>query len=126
MLAEHVNNGADFSIAFFAIEQEKAAHQFGVLSVNENGRIIDFEEKPKDPKTISGEDNKALVSMGIYVVSQKYLSSMLRHDSVSERSNHDFGKDIIPEGLRRGDHFHAYMFRNPTNDDPPYWRMLAL
>ena len=122
MLAEHVNNGADFSVACFAIEREKAAHQFGVLSVNENGRIIDFEEKPKDPKTISGEDNKALVSMGIYVVSQKYLSSMLRDDAVSERSNHDFGKDIIPEGLRRGDHFHAYMFRNPTNDDPPYWR----
>ena len=92
------------------------------MSVNENGRIIDFEEKPKYPKTMSGEDNKALVSMGIYVVSQKYLASMLRDDAVSERSNHDFGKDIIPEGLRRGDHFHAYEFRNPTNDDPPYWR----
>ena len=60
MLAEHVNNGADFSVACFAIEREKAAHQFGVLSVNENGRIIDFEEKPKDPKTIPGEENKAL------------------------------------------------------------------
>ena len=122
MLAEHVNNGADFSVACIAVEAAKAANQFGVMSVSENGRIINFEEKPKDPKTISGKGNKALVSMGIYVVSHRYLASMLRDDAVSERSSHDFGKDIIPEGLRRGDHFHAYEFRNPTNDNPPYWR----
>ena len=122
MLAEHVNNGADFSIACIAIEAAKAAHQFGVMSVNDSGRIINFEEKPKNPKAISDEDNMVLVSMGIYVVSQKYLASILRDDAVSERSNHDFGKDIIPEGLRRGGHFHAYEFRSPTNDEPPYWR----
>ena len=122
MLAEHVSAGADFSVACMTVESEKAANQFGVLSADENGRITHFEEKPNEPKTVPGQKNMALVSMGVYLVSNEYLATRLREDALSQSSSHDFGKDIIPEGIRRGDHFHAHTFRNPTNDDPPYWR----
>ena len=122
MLAEHVSAGADFSVACMMVESEKAANQFGVLSSDETGRITHFEEKPDEPKTVPGQKNMALVSMGVYLVSNEYLATRLREDSLSQSSTHDFGKDIIPEGIRRGDHFHAHKFRNPTNEDPPYWR----
>jgi glucose-1-phosphate adenylyltransferase len=122
MLAEHVNTGADFSIACMIIESEKAANQFGVLSVDDTGRITHFEEKPSVPTTVPGQKDMALVSMGVYLVSNEYLASRLREDALSRSSTHDFGKDIIPEGIRRGDNFHAHTFRNPTNEDPPYWR----
>ena len=122
MLAEHVNTGADFSVACMMIESERAANQFGVMSVEDTGRIIQFEEKPNEPTTIPGQKNMALVSMGVYVVSNEYLAKSLREDALSQLSTHDFGKDIIPKGIRRGDHFHAHTFRNPTNDDSPYWR----
>lgn len=122
MLAEHVNNRADFSIACMTVRKETAAGQFGVLSVNPNGNIVNFEEKPLEPKTIPGKGNNCLVSMGVYVVSHEYLVARLREDAARQESAHDFGKDIIPDGLRRGDHFHAHLFQNPTNDDAPYWR----
>ena len=104
------------------IECEKAANQFGVLSVDDTGRITHFEEKPNAPTTVPGQKDMALVSMGVYLVSNEYLASRLREDALSRSSTHDFGKDIIPEGIRRGDNFHAHTFRNPTNEDPPYWR----
>ena len=122
MLAEHVNTGADFSVACMIVESEKAANQFGVLSVDDTGRITQFEEKPNMPTTVPGQKDMALVSMGVYLVSNEYLASRLREDALSRSSTHDFGKDIIPEGIRRGDNFHAHRFRNPTNEDPPYWR----
>ena len=122
MLAEHVNTGADFSVACMTVESEKAANQFGVLSVDDTGRITHFEEKPKVPTTVPGQKDMALVSMGVYLVSNEYLAKSLREDALSQSSTHDFGRDIIPEGIRRGDNFHAHTFRNPTNEDPPYWR----
>ena len=122
MLAEHVNTGADFSVACMMVESEKAANQFGVMSVDDSGRIIHFEEKPDEPTTIPGQKSMALASMGVYLVSSEYLLKSLQEDALSEVSAHDFGKDIIPNGIERGDHFHAHTFRNPTNDDPPYWR----
>ena len=122
MLAEHVNMRADFSVACMAVDIEKAANQFGVMTINENGRIINFEEKPSSPTPLPGKSKKALASMGIYVVSHRYLAERLREDAALSGSTHDFGRDIIPEGLRRGDYFHAHLFQNPTNDAPPYWR----
>ena len=52
MLAEHVNTGADFTVACMTVDVEQAAKQFGVMGVNENGRILDFEDKPAKPKNI--------------------------------------------------------------------------
>ena len=122
MLAEHVNMRADFSVACMEVDIEKAASQFGVMTISESGRIIDFIEKPSSPAPLPGKKNKTLASMGIYVVSHRYLAERLREDAGRSGSSHDFGRDIIPEGLRHGDYFHAHIFQNPTNVDPPYWR----
>ena len=122
MLAQHVNTVADFSVACMTVDMETAAGQFGVMEVDESGRIIGFEEKPASPKTIPGQNDKALASMGIYVVSQDYLAASLREDANLQGSSHDFGRDIIPKGLQRGDHFQAHEFRNPTDERTPYWR----
>ena len=78
MLAQHVNTVADFSVACMTVDMETAAGQFGVMEVDESGRIIGFEEKPASPKTIPGQNDKVLASMGIYVVSQDYLAARLR------------------------------------------------
>ena len=60
-----------------------------------------FEEKPNEPTTIPGQKNMALVSMGVYLVSNEYLAKSLREDALSQSSTHDFGKDIIPEGNKK-------------------------
>ncbi|MEC7464618.1 MAG: glucose-1-phosphate adenylyltransferase [Pseudomonadota bacterium] len=122
MLAQHVNTRADFSVACISIDKELAAGQYGVMEVDGSGRIIGFEEKPENPKTVPGQDDKVLASMGIYVVSQSYLAARLRDDADLQGSSHDFGRDIIPEGLKRGDHFQAHEFRNPNDEQTPYWR----
>jgi len=122
MLAEHVNLGADFTVACMTVEADLAKNQFGVMEVDKGGRIIGFEEKPSEPKTIPGTSNMALASMGIYVVSRSYLSKCLREDAEKKGSSHDFGRDIIPGGIFRGDHFQAHQFRNPREGQKPYWR----
>ena len=64
MLAEHVNMRADFSVACMEVDIEKAASQFGVMTISESGRIIDFVEKPSSPAPLPGKKNKTLASMG--------------------------------------------------------------
>ena len=122
MLAQHVNTNADFTIACLAVDVEMAAGQLGVVAIDESNRIVGFQEKPSNPKPIDGDESKALVSMGIYVVSQDYLAKRLREDANDDASSHDFGRDIIPHGINRGDHFQCHEFHNPEDDQPPYWR----
>ena len=122
MLAEHVNTGADFTVAGLAVPIADAAGQLGVMEVDESGRIRGFEEKPAAPKPIPGSPDKALASMGIYIVSLGYLDEQLRVDAGNETSSHDFGRDIIPKVLANGDHLQAHQFVNPHDGRAPYWR----
>ena len=122
MLAEHVNMGADFSIACLRVPVNVAAGQLGVLEIDENNRVQSFDEKPEKPKTLLGDAGHVFASMGIYVISRRYLSKRLREDAQLQDSSHDFGKDIIPSGIKSGDYFHAHKFQNPYDDGDPYWR----
>jgi glucose-1-phosphate adenylyltransferase len=122
MLAEHVTTGADFTVACASVPVADAANQLGVMEVDEAGRIIGFEEKPAAPRPLPDDSTRALVSMGIYIASLKYLSDVLRQDSSDTSSSHDFGNDIIPKTLTDGHHLHAHRFLNPHFDSPPYWR----
>ena len=122
MLAEHVNAGADFTVACLQVPVSDAAGQLGVMEVDHTGQIIGFEEKPVSPKPLAGDPDKALASMGIYTVSYAYLNQRLREDADNADSSHDFGRDIIPDGLARGDHLQAHQFVNPHGDHAPYWR----
>jgi len=120
-LAAHVSSNADFTIACNLAPKEEA-RQFGVMQVDEKDRVIDFTEKPDKPKTLPGSPDTALVSMGIYVFSFDYLRDQLQRDALEDSSSHDFGKDLIPYALAKGDHVQAYPFRTSANNGTGYWR----
>ncbi len=120
-LAAHVSGNADFTIACNLVSREDAS-QYGVMQVDETDRLIDFAEKPDDPKTLPGEPEVALASMGIYVFPFEYLRKQLRRDAADTSSSHDFGKDLIPFALANGDRLQVYPFRASATGDPSYWR----
>ena len=98
------------------------AHHFGIMQVDDDYRIVDFEEKPENPKPIPDEPGTALASMGIYVFSTQYLREQLINDAQDRTSNHDFGKDIIPRALEQSHQVMAYKFHNPHKGKAHYWR----
>jgi len=120
MLASHVDNGADLTVGCIEVPLERA-RQFGVMSVNDEGRITEFAEKPASPVPVPGRDDAALASMGIYVFSTRFLYEQLVRDADSPGSSHDFGKDIIPQAIKRYRVF-AYPFRDVQTGRQSYWR----
>ncbi len=102
MLDEHKKNGADCTIAVLEVPMEEAS-RFGILNTDENNRIYEFEEKPKQPKS-----NKA--SMGIYIFTTEVLKKYLIEDEADPNSSNDFGKNIIPNMLNDGKKMYSYTF----------------
>ena len=95
MLAQHVDQGADVTVACMEVPREEATG-FGVMHVADDDRIIEFFEKPQDPPAMPGNPDMALASMGIYVFNTKFLIEQLDRDAATPGSSRDFGKDIIP------------------------------
>lgn len=107
MVAYHRSQGADATVAVYAVPRQEA-HRFGVLDLDENGRIIDFEEKPANPRS-------PWVSMGVYCFNKDVLVEQLQADSdLGDKSHHDFGRDIIPRMFRSHRVF-GYQYQG-------YWR----
>src|SRR5690606_1394184 len=96
MLAYHAESGADMTVSCMAVPLAEAANAFGVMTVGEDNRIHAFHEKPSDPNALPDNPNKCLASMGNYVFNTEFLFEQLRSDSLDRRSEHDFGKNIIP------------------------------
>ncbi len=117
MLVDHVKNGADVTVACIKMPKEESPH-FGVIEVDKNSFISGFREKPQEPRTIPGEPDKIYASMGIYLFSRKALIQELERDSVDVRSDHDFGKNIIPKMLSAKKKVFAYDFGQQST----YWR----
>ena len=120
-LAAHVETNADFTIGCTLVSKNVAS-EFGVMQVDESDRVIDFAEKPDDPKTLPGESDTVLASMGIYVLSFDYLREQLHRDATDISSFHDFGRDIIPYAIANSDHLRAYPFRASATGAAGYWR----
>jgi glucose-1-phosphate adenylyltransferase len=121
MLAQHVETGADLTIACIEIPLSTAS-AFGVMKVGADNAILEFNEKPANPAPIPGKPGLAMASMGIYVFSAQFLVEQLKADAaLGERSTHDFGKDVIPALLGKHRVF-AYPFRQGGNDRMDYWR----
>ncbi|HPO20026.1 MAG TPA: glucose-1-phosphate adenylyltransferase, partial [Rubrivivax sp.] len=123
MLAEHVERGADMSVACLQVPLEEAS-QLGVMSVDARDRIVAFDEKPARPAPLPGRPGHALASMGIYVFDADFLVHELERDAADAQSSHDFGKDLIPRLVGEA-HVHAHRYENSCVNmagDRPYWR----
>lgn len=107
MLDAHKANNADATIAVLPVPMKEAS-RFGIMNTDENGKIVEFEEKPEKPKS-------NLASMGIYIFNWEQLRKALTADMKNPDSSHDFGKDIIPNFLNEGKALYAYKFEG-------YWK----
>ncbi len=107
MLADHNAKHADATIAVLPVPMKEAS-RFGIMNTDEDGRIVEFEEKPAEPKS-------NLASMGIYIFNWKTLRKMLVADMKDPNSSHDFGHDIIPTMLNEGKLLNAWKFEG-------YWK----
>lgn len=107
MLDFHKSTGADASIAVIGVKWEEAS-RFGIMSTDDQHRITEFAEKPKEPKS-------NLASMGIYIFNWKVLKEYLTKDENNPESSKDFGKDIIPLMLKENKKMMAYPFQG-------YWK----
>ncbi|GMV67596.1 MAG: glucose-1-phosphate adenylyltransferase [Pseudomonadota bacterium] len=121
MLGFHVSHEADVTVACLEVPRMEA-QGFGVMGVTADGRVESFVEKPLDPPAIPGRPDHALASMGIYVFNTDYLLRMLAQDGADPASDHDFGKNILPGGVARGDRIFAFPFRNNALGRQAYWR----
>lgn len=112
MLAYHQGNGADLSISAIPIPISEA-HEFGIIEVDDDWRLTNFVEKPKDkPKSIPGRPDMCLASMGNYIFNKDILLDALRKDAAIENSSHDFGKNVIPMLLNEGKKIYIYNFND--------------
>lgn len=126
MEAEHRFHDADLTVAAFPVPQTEA-HQFGVIDVDGEGRIIGFLEKPSNPPSIPGRPGWTLVSMGNYFFKTDVLIEVLQSEAQRSDSRMDFGGDIVPRLVERGASVFTYDFgKNRVPGEPegaePYWR----
>ncbi len=123
MLATHVTNNADMTIACINVPLDDAKG-FGVVTVDDGDRVVDFAEKPNNPESIPGNATQAFASMGIYIFNAKFLYEQLIRDADSKSSSHDFGKDIIPHVIKKY-RVQAHRFTDScvgAQDNNYYWR----
>ena len=107
MLEFHKKNNADATISVIDVPMEEAS-RYGIMNTREDGKIFEFEEKPKNPKS-------TLASMGVYIFTWEVLRDYLIRDDAISESEHDFGKNIIPMMLSDGRSMWAYNFSG-------YWK----
>lgn len=107
MLAFHKQNTADVTIACIKVPMSEAS-RFGIVVADEENKIVEFQEKPKQPKS-------DYASMGIYIFTYDLLRKALIEDAQDEKSEHDFGKNILPTLLNADKRLYAYPFKG-------YWK----
>ena len=123
MLATHAKSNADMTVACICVPLEDAKG-FGVLAVDENDRVVEFAEKPANPKHMPGDPTRAFASMGIYIFNAKFLYEQLIRDADDPKSSHDFGGDIIPYLIKKY-RVQAHRFVDScvgAKDSNFYWR----
>jgi len=124
MLLDHVTKSSKLTVSCIDMPISEAKH-FGVMQVEPDGRIIGFEEKPEQPKSIPGQPDRVLVSMGIYAFDAQFLYEQLVRDAENSHSSHDFGRDIIPRIVMEGGAAYAHRFGDSCVniiEGVPYWR----
>jgi glucose-1-phosphate adenylyltransferase len=120
MVEFHQENEADMTIGALRVGVGDA-HQFGIMEIDAGQRVIGFEEKPTEPKTVPDHPGHCFASMGIYVFNTAFLFEQLCQDATRGDSSHDFGKNIIPAVIDSHRVF-AFPFRDENLKDDAYWR----
>ncbi len=120
MLQYHIGMQADLTIGALRVNCAEAK-EFGVMQVDSDQRIVGFQEKPAQPRSIPNDHGHALASMGIYVFNTRFLFEQLCHDANDPKSHHDFGKNIIPSIIDRHRVF-AFPFKDENRKQDAYWR----
>ncbi|MFM8566785.1 MAG: glucose-1-phosphate adenylyltransferase, partial [Gemmatimonadota bacterium] len=124
MLAQHVESGADVTVACVEVPAAEATG-LGVMAVDAEDRIVDCVEKPPIPPEMPSRPGYALASMGIYAFRRDFLHEQLRRDAADPTSSRDFGKDIIPYLVKHG-HAVAHRFTDSciraSSESEAYWR----
>ena len=120
MVKFHIDNKANLTIGALQATVEEAK-SFGVMEIQSDQRVVGFDEKPAEPKTIPGDSQHALCSMGIYVFDARFLFEHLCLDATRTGSAHDFGRDIIPSIIDTHRVF-AFPFRDENRKQDAYWR----
>ncbi len=125
MLEFHRETDADVTVAAIPYPVS-AASSFGVISVNSDLRMTGFAEKPKNPEPMPGNPKISLVSMGIYIFKDSVLTTATNNDSKIQKSNHDFGRDIIPRIYKTSKvmvyNFGENLIPGMTPTEQGYWR----
>ena len=122
MIAHHVDSKADMTVGCIEVPLQ-TAKAFGVISVDTDGRVTRFDEKPAEPQPMPGTTDTSLASMGLYIFNTAFLYEQLIKDADSDYSTHDFGHDIIPNLIDKYRVF-SYPFRTSSSQQGQnaYWR----
>ena len=124
LIADHVAQGARCTVACIEVPVAEAT-AFGVMATDAQRRIVRFDEKPAHPTPMPGRPGHALASMGVYVFDADYLFEALKADACAQGSSRDFGKDLIPAIVARGDavaHPFGMSCVKSSPEAPAYWR----
>jgi glucose-1-phosphate adenylyltransferase len=116
MLRFHIDRQADATLATIEVPVHDA-RRFGIVSIDGEDRVMDFQEKPAHPAHIPGSPDAALASMGIYVFKADVLVRALEQDAADPHSEHDFGKNIIPSLIHRAP-VYSYRFHDENKKHP--------
>ena len=121
MLTQHLDAAADITLATIQVDLDQTRH-FGIVAVDNDGRVSGFEEKPKVTQLRSHlNPNKVNASMGVYLFNADVLIPVLLKDAENPQSSHDFGKDILPKMIDDYRVF-AYDFVDENKKEALYWR----
>jgi glucose-1-phosphate adenylyltransferase len=120
MIAYHVEKGADVTVGVVVLPASES-RSFGVLTATEWNRVTKFTEKPAAPDTLPNRPDSILASMGIYVFNTRLLEKLLVEDAADSASQHDFGKNVIPQAIGTRQVF-AYPFQDVKTRAQSYWR----
>jgi len=119
LMSSHAAKQADITVCCIEVAREEAAGAFGVITVDESGRVLAFDEKPENPTEIPGKPGRVLASMGNYAFNTGFLYEQLIRDADEPNTSYDFGKDILP---RIVDKYQVYAYPMGEGDDRTYWR----
>ncbi|HEV3118196.1 MAG TPA: glucose-1-phosphate adenylyltransferase [Gemmataceae bacterium] len=120
MIQAHLDRKADMTVGCIPAPLREGPN-FGVIQVDADNRVKAFQEKPRDPLPMPDDPQHCLASMGIYIFTARPMYELLCQDATHPNSDHDFGKNIIPDMMQSGKVF-AYRFRDKNRKATPYWR----